>query len=243
MFEDFLSRLEPRLDVPYPARALLLEELAGDLELAYEARRKEGLAEAEAREAALKELELGPEALASLAEIHRPAARRLLARLPARVRDWLEALWVALPFAALVIMLATQVPLILFLREGGFTMYLILALGVTALFLEIHRFFLWFVLRDHSPGSLKKNTALPLYLAAAALGQGISGTALNLYVVLRRWNENALPADSALTGLRESLTCVILAATLATMVVLAHGMLSAGLRVILAPEVRARALR
>ena len=109
MFEDVLATVEQRLDLPYPDRAELLDELAADLDAAdldaadldaaYLAWRERGLAEPDARAAALREVDLGEGAILELARVHRSAAGRVLARMPPPARDWLEALATALPFA------------------------------------------------------------------------------------------------------------------------------------------------
>jgi hypothetical protein len=235
MFEDVLARVEASVDIPYPERALLLEELAGDLEAAYRALRARGVPEGEAVQAAAHELELDAAALASLEAVHLPAVRRALARLPAAGRGWLEALANALPPAATLFFIAKEVPMIEFLREGGFVIYLILGVAALALLLELHRAVLWFVLRDHSPKALRRNTATPLYLAAAVLCLGLGGTALDYYVVFRRFAGGGLSEEALRVGLREPLPPLIVAGALGALVVLLHGALNAGLRRIRVP--------
>ena len=236
MFEEVLSRVETSLEVPYPERALLIQELAADLEAAYRAQRSRGLSDEVAREAALRELALRPEEIQSLETIHLPAIRRVLARLPAPGREWLEAFSTALPLAACVYLIFMEAPMILFIREGGMFSFVVLAVGALGIFLTLQRLVIWFILRNHSLPALRKNTATPLYLAAATLGLGLLGTAIGYYVVLEAWSAGRLSPEDFRVGMREPLSCVILGAALSTLTVLLHGALQVGLRAIRIPE-------
>ncbi len=235
-FREALARFEHELDIPYPERAELLDEIAADLEAAYAASRARGLPEAEARAAALREVAPDAPALLALAEVHRPAARRALERLPRAARALAEPAALLLPFAVVVSLLASEVPLVLFLREGGAATALVLALGALALLLDLERAFRWLVLRDHSPASLAGHTATPLYLAAATALAGLGGTASNAYVVLARAGEGLIPPEAVLVGLRESLSCAVTGLALSTLSVLLHGAVAAGRRALRLPE-------
>lgn len=235
-FGEALARVEERLDLPYPDRAELLDELAADLEAAYLAFRERGLGEAEARDAALREVSLDPADLAALADVHRPAARRALDRLPARARTLAAPAALAFPFLALLWLLSAKVPLVLFLREGGAAVAWVLALGALALFLELRRFFVWFVLRDHGPAALAEDTPAPLYLAAGAALAGLGGTALGYHAVLARWEAGLLAPGALRAGLREPLACAVTGCALATLTVLLHGALAAGLSALRVPR-------
>jgi hypothetical protein len=235
MFDDVLARVEATLDVPYPDRALVVEEIASDLEGAYRSLRQKGLAEDEARAEALRMLELDEAAMGSLASVHLPAVQRLLARLPMPARDWLEAVATALPLAGLVVFLVMEVPMLMFFREGGFVIYLILGIGALAILLELQRAVIWFILRNHSARALRRNTPTPLYLGAATLALGLLGTALDYYVVVSRWAEGAIPDPQLRIGLKEPLPCLIVAGSMAALIFLLHAALQAGLRGIRVP--------
>ncbi|HEY6104863.1 MAG TPA: hypothetical protein VIV59_02700 [Anaeromyxobacteraceae bacterium] len=235
-FDEALARFERELDLPYPERAELLDEIAADLEAAYAASRRRGLAEAEARAAALREVAPDGQALAALAEVHRPAARRALERLPRAARALAEPAALAFPFVLVVSLLASEVPLVLFLREGGAATVVVLALGGLALLLDLERAFRWFVLRDHSTASLAGHTGTPLYLAAAAALAGLGGTALNAYLVLARSGQGLIPVEAVPLGLRESLSCAVTGLALSTLSVLLHGAVAAGRRALRLPE-------
>lgn len=236
LFAAELARLEDQLAVPYPDRALLLEELAGDVTAVYLGLRERGLEPEAARQQALRSLELDEETLRALEDVHVPAVLRALGRLPPPVRQWLEMVATALPLAAMLIFLIEEVPLNLFLSEGGRANYFVLAAGMLGLFIEMQRFFIWFVLRDHSIAALRRNTPTPLYLAAVTVLFGVLGTALEFYGFLYRLGTRKISVESFANYGRQPLTCIIVGTSLAAVIVLVHSALGVGLRAIRIPE-------
>ena len=95
------------------------------------------------------------------------------------------------------------------IHEGGYSMYFILAIGGAALLLQARRAFAWFVSRDHSATSLARNTATPLYLAAATLLASLGGTAGAFRAVFTFVLEGKHGADVVLMGAYEALACSI----------------------------------
>jgi hypothetical protein len=241
LFADELARLEEKLAVPYPDRALLLEELAADVSAVYAGLRAQGIGEEAARQQALRSLELDPETIRALEDVHVPAVRRALSRLPPPVRQWLEIAATAGPLAAMFLFLITEVPLNLFLSEGGRANYFVMATGMLGLFIEMQRFFIWFVLRDHSIAALRRNTPTPLYLAAATVLLGMLGTALEFYGFLFRVGRRQISLESLAWAGRQPLSCVIVGTSLATCIVLVHSALGVGLRAIRIPEAKQKA--
>jgi len=231
-WRDYLRRIDAELAIPYPERARFLDELAADLEALFQRHRSAGLEEAAAEQATLREFELDFEAIAALNAVHVPAVQRVLARLPGRTRPLLEGVAIGLPLLLLIALVSAKVPLASFLREGGATSVLILAVGSLALLLQLERLFAWFVLRDHTAGALHRNTSTPLYLAAACTLLG----ALGCYVVLFAWSEGGIDNEMVKVGLRESLSPVIVGSAIATLVVLLHAALQAGLRALRVPD-------
>jgi hypothetical protein len=236
LFSQELAELEDRLVVPYPDRALLIEELAGDLAAAYRQSCAAGLPEAEARQAALQSMALDEAALRALEDVHTPVVLRALARLPPPVRPWIEASASAIPLAALSLFIVLEVPLSSFLRGGGGAAVLVVTFGLLGLFVEFQRLFIWFVLRDHSVPALRRNTPTPLYLAAGTMLLGFLGAALKLYSFLPRWATGTLRPGETYTRLTEALACLILGSALAALTVLLHGALAVGLRAIRIPD-------
>ncbi len=234
-FAHQLARLEVQLDLPYPERAMLLEELGADLESANEAHRARGLDEAAARAAAEAELLPNQVAQSGLADVHVPAIRRALARLPPPARDSFEILATAIPVGALVLYLVKEVPMLDFLRDGGFGSYVTVAIGLAGVLLCLQRIIKWFILRDHSAESLRKNTHTPMFLAAAAVTSGPLGSATGYYVVFTAWANNKIPAEAVRIGAHEALVPVILGAAFATIIILIHGLTQARMRQIRIP--------
>jgi hypothetical protein len=232
-FQEELARIEETIALPYPERAEVLEELAADLAAAYRFERARGCSEALARDRALQRLGLDEAQRRALEGVHTPAPLRLLARLSPEVRSWLHAAASALPLAALVVFLALEIPVNEVLRHGGPIVTMVLAFGSLGLLLEMQRFFIWFVLRDHSPEALKRNNATPLYLAAATVLLGLLGTTFRAYRFLGRWQGDLSTLGR---GLSEPLNALIMACCLSALTVLLHGALTAGLRASRVPE-------
>lgn len=238
LFASELAALEDRLALPYPDRARLIDELAGDLGAVYGERRAAGATDAEARDVALRSVALDDASIHALEEVHTPAVRRALGRVPRPVRQWIEAAANAIPLAALFTFLVEEVPLSSFLRSGGPLVSLVFLFGALALFLEFQRFFVWFVLRDHSVEALRRNTHTPLYLAAATVLLGLLGAASKLFWFLNRLGNTVPPGAVLLRGLRDPLASVIVACALAALTVLVHSALAVGLRAIRIPDSR-----
>jgi hypothetical protein len=236
LFAEELARLEEKLAVPYPDRALLLEELAGDVAAVYSGLRAKGLDREAARQQALRALELDQETLRAIEDVHVPAVRRALSRLPPPVRQWLEIFATALPLAVMFLFLITEVPLNVFLSEGGRINYFVIATGMLGVFIEMQRFFIWFVLRDHSIAGLRRNTPTPLYLAAATALLGMLGAALQFYGYLGKLGRGEVGLESLAWAGRQPLSCLIMGTSLATILVLLHSALGVGLRAIRIPE-------
>jgi len=102
--------------------------------------------------------------------------------------------------------------------------------------LQFERLFVWFVLRDHTAQAWRLNTRTPLYLAAANVLLGILGSSLGAYVVLFAWSEGQIDTDLVKVGLRESLSPIVVGSAFATLVVLLHAALQAGLRALRVPD-------
>jgi hypothetical protein len=233
LFTSELSALENRLTVPYPERAELLEEAAADLCAAYHQERARGLPREEARARSLRRLEIDDEAREALESLHASLPARALRRAPPAVRSWLRAVASAAPLAAVFVFLVREVPVNQFLRQGGPIVYLIVAFGSLGLLVEFQRFFIWFVVRDHSDEALRRNTATPLYLAAATVLLGLLGAAVKYRAFVAGWRGD-LPALAR--GLHDPLASIIMACSLAALTVLLHSALSVGLRAVRIPQ-------
>lgn len=230
MFDDVLERVEASLDVPYPQRSYIVRELEADLSACYVALIEQGVGDEEARAAALRDLGLDEDALASLSALHTPVIRRILLRLPEPAREPAE--WLAAGSSLIVgfYFIITEVPMLDLIHEGGIAMYFILAIGGAALLLQARRAFSWFISRDHSAASLARNTPTPLYLAAATMLAALGGTAGGFRATINYVLEGKHGFDVVLVGAYESLANMILGTFLTFFIVLIHAALAAGLR-------------
>ena len=118
------------------------------------------------------------------------------------------------------------------IHEGGYSMYFILAIAGAALLLQARRAFAWFVSRDHSAVSLARNTATPLYLAAATLLAALGGSAGGFRAVFAYVLEHKAGAEVVLAGAYEALAPMILGTFLCFFIVIVQAALAAGLRAI-----------
>jgi hypothetical protein len=232
MFDDVLERVEASLDVPYPQRTYIVRELEADLSACYVALLEQGVSDEEARAAALRDLGLDEDALASLSALHTPVIRRILLRLPEPAREPAE--WLAAGSTLIVgsYFIITEVPMLDLIHEGGYSMYFILAIAGAALLLQARRAFAWFVSRDHSAVSLARNTATPLYLAAATLLAALGGTAGAFRAVFTYVLENNAGTEVVIAGAYEALAPMILGTFLCFFIVIVQAALAAGLRAI-----------
>jgi hypothetical protein len=219
-FDDVLRRLEAELDVPYPQRRELLDEIAADLAAAFAAARDRGLGEAPARAAALAALGLDDAARAALADVHRAPVARLLAALPPRVRAVAEATASAIPLFVLTLYLLLEVPMMDLIREGGWGMYPVLVFGGLAVIGAARRAFRWLIVRDHSVDSLAVDGAVGLQLVLLTFFAGVLGTGTGCYKVLALWSEGQIDGAVAIIGFKESLTVVLLAGVLSVLALL-----------------------
>jgi hypothetical protein len=209
-FDAVLARLEQELDVPYPARATLLAEIAADLDAAWTAARRRGLSDAAARAAALRELELDREGREELARIHRTRVGRVLAALSPRVRRAAEWAAAAAPVVTILLYLSLEVPMLDIIREGGWGMYPVILFGSIALLAALRRAFLWLVAKNHSAEVLGLEDSTPLHLALLTFFAGLLGTGTGCYKVLELGSSGAISGQELLIGIRESLGVVLL---------------------------------
>ncbi len=93
-------------------------------------------------------------------------------------------------------------------------------------------------MRDHSPASLSRDTPTPLYLAAAIVCLGLQGAALGYYLVFKLWADGRPTEDQLRSGLREPLPNIVVAGGIATLVILLHAVIKAGLRAIRVPQAK-----
>ncbi len=230
MFDDVLTQVERALDIPYPQRTQVVRELEFDLWALYEALREQGFSDAEARAQALHELDLDEANLASLTDLHTPTIRRIVLRLPKPAREPAEWLAAGLSLFAGVFFIISEVPMLDFMREGGFAMWVILLIGGLGALLHLRRILSWFVIRDHSPQSLARNTPTPLYLALTCFIVGVAGTSLGFIAVLNAYAKYDYNHELLVAGSIEALAPVVFGGAFAVLLLLVHTAITAAIR-------------
>ncbi len=181
-FARYLREVEARLDVPYPARRELIDEIAGHLESLHQSLIEEGMDVESAGDEAIRRLALDEELLASMDEVHLPTVRRALAYLPAPVSLVLEHLGVGLLVtAALVAILAKEEGMLDFLSSGGFFMIPLNVMGLAILILAGERTFSLYIKKDHRAGNLRRRLLSLRFLAQACAMVGVIGTLLGFF--------------------------------------------------------------
>jgi len=176
-FERYLQHLERRLDVPYPARAELLVELAGHLDDLYAQHLAEGAPPDHARELAIRTLALDESFVSSIDSVHAPAVRSALAWLPAPVSLLVEHAGVGLvAIAATTLVLSQEVVMIEFFAEGGFFMIPLNLMGLAIVVLAGERAFSLWVKKDHSEANLRRRLLSLKFLGLGCALVGLIGT-------------------------------------------------------------------
>lgn len=227
MFDVELRRIEKRLTIPYPRRTDFLREMAGDLDSRYQKFIADGYGPDEAKTLALNEFHLSQENVADLEDVHEAAVGRFIRNLPEREGQFVRDYSGIVPLIIFACFSLKEVSMLDFLREGGLpSVITILLIGGYGLSINLSHVFRWFVIKDHSEQSLANFTTWPLYLAAASLLAGLITSALGYRLVFVAWSQGAIQDSAIRAGLSEPLAAVIVAATIAGLIVLLHGWLA-----------------
>jgi hypothetical protein len=181
-----LRELNDRLDLPQPAKARVLLEVAADLRELEEHFVGEGLTRGEASRRALERCDLSDEVVSDLVRVHTSVYRRFLDRLGGRAQTrWERTLLVV----ALAFVVATTGRLVVsaeIFAVAGTPLWLaaVLALGAFVIFArKLHAVYLK---QDHDTTRLRRGlSALPL-LAGGVVVVGACAHWFGLYVVARR---------------------------------------------------------
>jgi hypothetical protein len=166
-FAPLIRATSQRLDLPHPAKARLLVEMAADLQDVFEHCLARGASEDEAHAMACERFDLSDEALHRLVEVHASPVRRLLERLSERTRSrWERAMLVLL--TAFVTLMTLEVTMISdFFLEASPLVWPVVALGVVALAIALTKIYTLLIKRDHDPRRARRG--LPSLLGIAVL--------------------------------------------------------------------------
>jgi hypothetical protein len=182
-FAPLLERASRELDLPQPAKSLVLEEIAADATGLYARLRARGVSEAAAELQVEAWLAAAPSALRELEQIHRPIYLRWAARLSEPGRHRLERT----AFACVVLLqIAGALPLIggaAFTASPAGTGWLVLLLGVFAVSIAVERVFSLWILKSHGATVRRRYQIALLSIALAAPAVAFVGAAFALMTV------------------------------------------------------------
>jgi len=179
-FRDVLAELNERLEVPQPARARILLELAADLEDIYQVSRETGQSEEEAHERALSFVSADSESLSALVQVHGSFVRRVLDRVSEGTRTKIERTMLALcafTFAWLGFQLAMSENIF---GDAGPFAWPLLVLFLAGAVIAVERFYSLHLKQDHHPRRLRRGLGSLLAIAGAQLGLALVGAHLAL---------------------------------------------------------------
>ena len=180
-FRDVLTQLNDRLDLPQPARARILLEIAADLEDIYQVSREAGQSEEEARERAVSYVNVDAEALSALVRVHGSFVRRALDRVSEGTRTTVERLvlaLVALTFSYLGVLFAMERSVF---RDAGFLAWPLLALFLAGAVIAAERIYALRLKKDHRPRRLRRGLNALVALAGWQLALALVGSYLTLF--------------------------------------------------------------
>lgn len=164
-FASLIRATNQRLDLPQPARARVLVEMAADLEAAYEHYLDRGASEEEAFAFACERFDLSDEALHRLVEVHASPLRRLLERVSERARvAWERAVFVLVAAyataATMEVMMTTD-----FFFDAATTMWPVMALGIIAVAVAATKVYSLYIRGDHEPRRARRGLTTLLSVA------------------------------------------------------------------------------
>lgn len=223
MFERELKYLEMNLDIPYPERTNLIQEIESDLLAALSKFRDAGLPDEKAAKRALAEFLISGDSISAIEDVHKTKIKRILDSRPATVTSRFYDFVGMIPTIILVSILYKEVPAMAFLEEGGLIIYGILALGLFGVLIQLRSMFRWWIVRDHSRASLAQHSRLPLFIGFSVFLLGVLGTAIAYYAVFYRWSNTGLSEADLRIGLREPIPCLIVGTSLAALIFIMQG--------------------
>jgi hypothetical protein len=213
------------LPVPYPEKHYFGDELKDGIESYANELINKGTKRSDAIKQAIESFRLQEEDAIQLETLYQSRFQKILTMIPTKIRKPLGEVLQLAPIAALFAFLYVEAPNILFIHLGGAPNLLILAIGGVTIIFQIHRFFLWFVKRDHSADSLARNDKSALLVAGLLIALGLFSTALNYFIVLEKFASGLLTTEDFRWGMVEPLSCMIIASALAVMLISIHGLI------------------
>jgi hypothetical protein len=220
-FTGLLKKTADRLDLPQPAKSHVLLEMAADLEDMFAAYRERGLSEEEAMQRVEEKFDASDDALSELTRLHRSAARRGMDRLSEQASTW----WEKLMLVAVLLFVAGSTGTLVFypsfFDHASVFIWPGVVLGILALGVFLFKAYQLFIRKDHALRLLRRGLPSLLFLACAALFNGIFGSVLQMQSSMYRIAEDYTTAHVHLsTWLVGSTATMILSLLVAILVAL-----------------------
>jgi hypothetical protein len=183
--------------------------------------RREFAQEIEADALHVGEFHFTTEEIQELESIHTTWIDKVLSH-TGTYRKSFETIIAFLPLMIAVSYVSKEGKMIDFIREGGAGMYAILLIGVYLTVRELQNVFRLLMVKDHSKESLQLDTTSVILGSLALVFLGIGWAMFGVYVSASAVLETHASNEILVTGVKESLTPLVLASLLAAIVVLAH---------------------
>jgi hypothetical protein len=182
-FPELLGVLQQKLVLPQPARSRVLLEIADDLEGLYQHYKNAGLDDEAARRRTVEGMDLAPEVLTDLIEIHTSPYERFLDGLSERARSrWERGLLVALSaFVCFLLALAVRAGPV-FSQANAFIWPVLVCLGI-GIVLSLERVYVLFLRKVYRAREARRGLSVLLSMSAAQIALGIAGIWLDLFRV------------------------------------------------------------
>ncbi|MBN1946605.1 MAG: MotA/TolQ/ExbB proton channel family protein [Bradymonadales bacterium] len=181
-FESYLKRLELRLEVPYPERRELIDEMDAHLSALYQELCDQGLSPEDAEAAALERMAADETFIESIDEVHRPWVVRALRSLPRPLAISIDQLGIGLLGLFMIVTVITkEAAMVGFFLDGGLFMIPITLAGIAMLFVAGERIFSLYLKRDHAEGNLHRRLVLLKFLGFSTALLGVLGTLVGFF--------------------------------------------------------------
>jgi len=203
---DKIKRQIRALDIPYPQRYFLELEVSHDVN--GDSSDEPVFSENDLRE---------------LSEVHSTNFHRLLKRVDSRQRKLIETSIAFVPMISVLILITKEEFVTHFIREGGVSMYAILAIGFFLLGREVLNIFRLALIKDHSQENLRLDTSSVLLGCLALTFVGVGSTFIGLYSSVDYWvTHSPVSYDVLVIGAKESLANAILSSLICALIALTH---------------------
>jgi hypothetical protein len=180
-FASLIRRTGEKLDVPQPARARVLLELAADLEDLYGLYRERGLDDSAAVRKVEEKFDVSDDALSQLVKLHRSVFRRWADRFSEQA----QTLWERLLLVVIVIFIAVSIgPAFVsstFFRDASAFIWVVTAIALIAVAFALAKSYQLYIKKDHGVRRLRTGLPSLLMLGCASIFTGWFGFIAGMY--------------------------------------------------------------